>query len=202
MTGLTIEDLAVGQVAEVCHTVTSETIRDFVAASGDKNPIHSDQAFAAATRFGRVIAPGMLTGSLVSGVIGTRLPGPGAIYLSQNLRFLRPVYVGDRVTARVEVAERIVERNRVRLLTTCLNQGGDLLLEGEAWVLPSRTRLEYAESPGTSPSSATLAWAPAALAAQLMGVWMASGLAMAEHALGGRTAVATGPRPEPDPVRP
>lgn len=146
MTGLTIEELAVGDHAEVTYTVTAETIREFVAASGDDNPIHSDPAFAAETRFGRVIAPGMLTGSFVSAVIGTRLPGPGAVYLSQELRFLRPVYVDDRVTARVEVVERLAERNRLRLLTTCRNQAGEPLLEGQAWVLPSRVRVEYGVS--------------------------------------------------------
>ena len=107
MTGLTMEDVAVGDVAEITYPVTAETIREFVTASGDDNPIHSDAAFAATTRFGRVIAPGMLTGSFVSSVIGTRLPGPGTIYLSQSFRFMRPVYIGDRVTARVEVAERL-----------------------------------------------------------------------------------------------
>jgi phosphate acetyltransferase/phosphate butyryltransferase len=143
MTGRTIEDLAVGDAAEVTRTITVGAIRAFVDASGDGNPVHSDPGFAGSTRFGRVIAPGMLTGSLISAVIGTRLPGPGAIYLSQTLRFLRPVYVGDRVTARVEVAERLVEKKRIRLTTTCVNQGGDLLLEGEAWVLPSAVRIEY-----------------------------------------------------------
>ena len=150
MIGLTMKDVAVGDVAEVTYTVTAETIREFVTASGDDNPIHSDAAFAADTRFGRVIAPGMLTGSFVSSVIGTRLPGPGTIYLSQSFRFMRPVYIGDRVTARVEVAERVAERNRLRLGTTCVNQDGELLLEGEAWVLPSPTRIEYA-APSSRP---------------------------------------------------
>jgi phosphate acetyltransferase/phosphate butyryltransferase len=146
MTGLTMEDVAVGDVADITYPVTAETIREFVTASGDDNPIHSDAAFAAATRFGRVIAPGMLTGSFVSSVIGTRLPGPGTIYLSQSFRFMRPVYIDDRVTARVEVVERVLERNRLRLATTCVNQHGEPLLEGEAWVLPSPTRIEYTAS--------------------------------------------------------
>ena len=144
MNGLTMKDVAVGDVAEITYTVTAETIREFVTASGDDNPIHSDAAFAAGTRFGRVIAPGMLTGSFISSVIGTRLPGPGTIYLSQSFRFMRPAYIGDRVTARVEVAEHVAERNRLRLATTCVNQDGELILEGEAWVLPSPTRIEYA----------------------------------------------------------
>jgi len=209
MTGLTMKDVAVGDVAEVTYTVTGETIREFVTASGDDNPIHSDAAFAAGTRFGRVIAPGMLTGSFVSSVIGTRLPGPGTIYLSQSFRFMRPVYIGDRVTARVEVAERVAERNRLRLGTTCVNQDGELLLEGEAWVLPSPARIEYAApSPVRRPPA--VAFMPAALAVEMMSIWMSSGLALATQALqlappapvllgGGaeRSAVT-----EPDPVRP
>ena len=207
MTGLTMEDVAVGDVAEVTYTVTAETIREFVTASGDDNPIHSDEAFAAGTRFGRVIAPGMLTGSFVSSVIGTHLPGPGTIYLSQTFRFMRPVYIADRVTARVEVLERVAERNRVRLATTCVNQDGELLLEGEAWVLPSPTRIEYA---APSPVRRTTAvFLPAALAVEMMSIWMSSGLALATQALRlmpGAPVLGGGSErsgvTEPDPVRP
>ena len=184
MTGRTIQELVVGDAAEVTHEVTREVIRAFVAASGDDNPIHSDPAFAAGTRFRRVIAPGMLTASFVSAVIGTQLPGPGAVYLSQSLRFVKPVFVGDQVTARVEVTERLVERNRLRLRTTCANQDGDLLLEGEAWVLPAATRVEYepprATSPAGGPATSSrrpvepfsqLAWAPAALPLDVASLW-------------------------------
>ena len=138
----------------------------------------------AVTRFRRVIAPGMLTASFVSAVIGTKLPGPGAVYLSQSLRFVKPVFVGDRVTARVEVTERLVERNRLRLRTTCANQDGDLLLEGEAWVLPATTRVEYepprASPPAGGPATSSrrpvepfsqLAWAPAALPLDVASLW-------------------------------
>ncbi len=182
MNGLTMKDVAVGDVAEITYTVTAETIREFVTASGDDNPIHSDAAFAAGTRFGRVIAPGMLTGSFVSSVIGTRLPGPGTIYLSQSFRFMRPAYIGDRVTARVEVAEHVAERNRLRLATTCVNQDGELILEGEAWVLPSPTRIEYA-APSPARRTTAAAFLPATLAVEMMSIWMSSGLALASHAL-------------------
>jgi 3-hydroxybutyryl-CoA dehydratase len=208
MIGLTMEDVAVGDVAEVAYTVTVETIHEFVTASGDDNPIHSDPAFAAGTRFGRVIAPGMLTGSFVSSVIGTRLPGPGTIYLSQNFRFLRPVYVGDRVTARVEVVERVAERNRLRLRTTCVNQAGDLLLEGEAWVLPSSTRIEYA-APKPAPRSLPAFFLPAALAIEMVSIWMTSGLTLATQTLrlvpptaGAAAHASASGAVEPDPVRP
>jgi acyl dehydratase len=211
MTGLTIEDVAVGDVAEVAYTVSRQTIREFVTASGDDNPIHSDAAFAAGTRFGRVIAPGMLTGSFVSSVIGTRLPGPGTIYLSQSFRFLRPVYVGDRVTARVEVAERVPDRNRLRLRTTCTNQHGQLLLEGEAWVLPSTTRIEYA-APRPTRHSTPMVFLPAVLAAEMMTIWLTSGLTLASQTLRPlrlapiapvvSRAVPVSGAAEPDPVRP
>ena len=208
MTGLTMRDVAVGDVAEVTYTVTPQVIREFVMASGDDNPIHSDATFAAGTRFGRVIGPGMLTGSFVASVIGTRLPGPGTIYLSQSFRFLRPVYVGDRVTARVEVAERVVERNRLRLTTTCTNQDGELLLDGEAWVLPSPTRIDYAAAPPAR-RAAPFALLPAALALEMMSIWMTSGLALVDQAFRLPPATPIAARAagahrgtEPDPVRP
>jgi hypothetical protein len=146
----------------------------------------------------------MLTGSFVSSVIGTRLPGPGTIYLSQDFRFLRPVYVGDRVTARVEVIERLPERRRLRLRTTCQNQDGDLLLEGEAWVLPSPTRIEYAERRSGPFGSPTLALAPAALAVQVMSWWVTSGVALAAQAMrmSPWSMAAAPPRPDADPIRP
>ena len=105
----------------------------FAELSGDANPIHLCERFAGNTRFGQRIAHGMLTASLISALLGTRLPGPGAIYLSQTLTFLAPVTIGDVVTARVEVAELVTERRRVRLACECLIDG-KAVLEGEAWV--------------------------------------------------------------------
>jgi acyl dehydratase len=184
MIGLTIAELAVGDVAEATRAITAETVREFVEATGDDNPMHSDQAFAAGTRFGQVIAPGILTGSLLSAVIGTRLPGPGTIYLSQSFRFLQPVHIGDRLTARVAVREIVRERNRVCLETSCVNQRGEVVLEGEAWVLPPKVHVEYDEAAARSAAFGALAWTPATFAVQLMSVWMASGLALANHAVG------------------
>ncbi len=182
MTGLTINELAVGDVAQISRQITGETIREFVEATGDDNPLHSDSTFAATTRFGQVIAPGILTGGLLSGVIGTRLPGPGTVYLSQSFRFLKPVHVGDTLTARVEVAEILGERHRVRLVTACLNQDQEIVLEGEAWVMPPRLHVEYDEA-STGRSSLALAWTPATFGVQLMSLWLQSGLALAAHAL-------------------
>src|SRR5260370_1066105 len=120
-------------------------------AVGDYNPVHSDPAYAATTPFKAPIAPGIFTAGLISAVIGTQLPGPGAIYLSQSLKFVKPVKSGDRITARVEVIEVIGDRNRIRLQTVCVNQNGEEVLSGEAWVMPSKTRVVYEPRPRTPP---------------------------------------------------
>jgi acyl dehydratase len=182
MTGRTIEELAVGDTAELIRSVTAETIREFVEATGDDNPLHSDPAFAATTRFGEVIAPGILTGGLVSAVIGTRLPGPGTIYLSQTFRFLRPVRIGDTITACVEVTEVLRDRNRVALRTACTNQAGEIVVEGEAWVMPSRVHIDYAE-PQPARGWGGVACTPVALAVHAMSFWATSGLAFAAKML-------------------
>ena len=136
MIGKTIEQIAVGDHAVMVCTVGAELVTSFVTLSGDRNPIHRDAAFAASTTFGEPIAPGMLTASWIAAVIGSELPGPGCVYLSQSLKFLRPVRVGETITARVEVVETVRDRNRVRLRTECANGAGDVVLVGEAWVMP------------------------------------------------------------------
>jgi acyl dehydratase len=183
MTGRTIDELAVGDAAEMTRVITAETIREFVDATGDDNPLHSDPAFAATTRFGQVIAPGILTGGLVSAVIGTRLPGPGTIYLSQTFRFLRPVLVGDTITARVEVTEILRERNRVCLRAECRNQAGEPVIEGEAWVMPSKQHIEYAEPVRQGSGWTAMAFAPAALGVQAMSFWTTAGLTWTQRML-------------------
>src|SRR5262249_8236817 len=146
-------------------------------------PLHSDPGYAATTRFGDVIAPGLLTGGLISAVIGTRLPGPGTIYLSQNFRFLRPVRIGDTVTARVEVTELLRDRNRVCLRTLCRNQAGEPVIEGEAWVMPSKVHIEYAEPARAGSGWSAVACAPAALTVQAVSFWAATGLTFARRML-------------------
>ncbi len=143
MIGRTIDQLRLGDAAELSRVATPTAVAKFVESVGDTNPIHSDPAFAATTRFEKPIAPGIWTAGLVSAVIGTRLPGPGTIYASQELRFLRPVDLGERITAQVEVVEILPERNRVRLQTTCRNRRGEAVLTGEAWVLPSKVPIHY-----------------------------------------------------------
>ena len=129
------DDLEVGQAAETAKTVTEADVTLFAGITGDFNPAHVNEEAARRGRFGGRIAHGMLTAGLVSAVLGTRLPGPGCIYVGQTLRFTRPVRIGDTVTARVEVTELRPEGRRVILATTCRNQEGETVLEGEAEVM-------------------------------------------------------------------
>lgn len=132
------EDLVLGQRANLMRTVMETDLVDFAEVSGDDNPIHVCDSFAAQTKFGQRIAHGMFTASLVSALLGTRLPGPGAVYLSQTLQFLAPVRIGDVVTASVEVVELNAQRRRARLFCECVCDGR-AVLEGEAWVaVPGR----------------------------------------------------------------
>jgi acyl dehydratase len=180
--GLTIHELAVGDRAELLRVATEADIAGFVDSVGDRNPIHSDRDYAAGTRFKARIAPGIWTAGLVSAVIGSRLPGPGTIYLAQELRFLRPVMLGDTVTARVEVTEADRERNRVRLRTSCVNQHGDEVLAGDALVMPSRTPVRYrppADAAALLTAWALAPWAWAAQGAALTGLLGLGALALA-----------------------
>ena len=117
--------------------ITDDAIRQFVALSGDRNPIHSDDDFAAKSVFGRRIAPGLMVASYISALIANELPGPGAIYLGQDLRFEAPVYLGDTITVTVRVIDE-PRQDRLRLETTCTNQAGLRVLSGEALVKKPR----------------------------------------------------------------
>lgn len=128
-------DLAVGQMAELAHTVTDADIRGYADITGDRNPAHTDDEWAGRSRFTGRIAHGMLTAGFISAVLGMKLPGPGAIYLTQSLRFLKPVRPGDRITARAEVLELFPAQRRVRIATRCTNQTGEVVLDGEALLL-------------------------------------------------------------------
>ncbi|OBU86421.1 MaoC family dehydratase [Chromobacterium subtsugae] len=132
------EDIAVGDSAEAGRTLTEADVLLFSAVSGDNNPVHLNQVYAAATKFETRIVHGMLTASLISGVIGTQLPGYGTIYLSQSTRFKSAVRIGETVTTRVSVVELFPEKKRVKLATQCL-VGDKVVLEGESLVIaPSR----------------------------------------------------------------
>ena len=176
MIGKTIEELRTGDVAELTRRVEAGGVADYVEAVGDHNPIHADAQYARGTPFKEPIAPGLFTAGLISAVIGTRLPGPGAIYLSQSLKFLQPVKLGDTITARVTVLEVLRARNRLRLQTVCLNQRGAEVLTGEAWVMPSRESIVY-ERPAATPAVA-LALQPWAWAARATALWATFGISL------------------------
>jgi 3-hydroxybutyryl-CoA dehydratase len=130
---LFFEDLAVGMSEGLSKTVASSDVVGFAQLTGDRNPIHLSEHFAAKTTFGRRIAHGLYTASLISAVLGTRLPGPGAIYISQTLNFRAPVKIGDTVEVTVTVAELIPEKFRARLSCICAVDG-EVVLDGEALV--------------------------------------------------------------------
>ncbi|WP_310621122.1 MaoC family dehydratase [Flexibacterium corallicola] len=139
---LSFEDLKVGMVEELKKSVSSQDIVGFAEISGDRNPIHLSEHFAAKTPFKSRIAHGLYTASLISAVLGTRLPGPGAIYLSQTLKFMAPVFIGDDVLVRVEVGELIPEKCRALLKCTC-SVDDKIVLKGEAIVkVPTRSELD------------------------------------------------------------
>jgi 3-hydroxybutyryl-CoA dehydratase len=137
---LFFEDLSLGMTEVYSKTVKSSDVVGFAEITGDRNPIHLSEHFAARTPFKGRIAHGLYTASLISAVIGTRLPGPGAIYISQTLRFLAPVKIGDTVDAIVEVVDLNDQRRRAELSCKC-QVGDTVVLEGEAMVqVPRRHR--------------------------------------------------------------
>jgi 3-hydroxybutyryl-CoA dehydratase len=125
----------VGDSATISKTITDTEIKLFADLIGDHNSVHLDDEYARKTRFGRRIAHGMLSASLISTAVGTKLPGAGTVYLSQNFQFVAPVYPGDTVTARVTVTKIREDKPIVTLETVCLNQNGETVVKGEAVVL-------------------------------------------------------------------
>ncbi len=142
--GYDIEDITVGMNAEIGKTITDADIVMFAGVSTDVNAVHMDEEFGKSTMFGGRIAHGMLSASLISAVLGNRLPGPGVIYMSQSLRFRAPVRPGDTVRAKVTVKEVIAEKCRVVLDTVC-TVGDKVVIDGEAMVMTtSRQKREAA----------------------------------------------------------
>ncbi len=138
MTGKTIDKIKIGDAAEFAKTVTESDIYTYAGLSGDFNPAHINEAYAKNTFFETRIAHGMLSAGFISAILGTQLPGPGAIYLKQELKFMAPVKIGDTITAKAEVIEINQEKNRIKLKTTCSNQNNELVIDGEAVVMPPK----------------------------------------------------------------
>lgn len=138
MKGKTISEISVGDTAELTKTVSETDVYLFAGVTGDFNPAHLNETYAQKTFFKTRIAHGMLGAGFISAVVGTRLPGPGTIYVKQELSFKAPVRIGDTITARVEVVEIIAEKKLVKLKTECVNQDGTVVLGGDAIVSPPR----------------------------------------------------------------
>lgn len=130
--------LFVGQKESFSRTVSESDIVQYAGISGDFNPIHIDQEYARKTRFGQRIAHGLLTTSNISRMLGMHLPGPGSVYVSQNIEFVKPVFIGDTITTTAEIIEIIQEKGLIRLSTECHKQEGTLVLTGEAVMLMPR----------------------------------------------------------------
>ncbi len=131
---MTFNELQIGQKASVQKTFTAADVTAFAGISLDVNPIHMSDKYAESTVFGKRIVQGILTSGLISAVLANKLPGPGTIYLGQELRFTRPVYLGDDITAEVEVVELREDKKIVKLNTTCYNQDGKVVISGLATV--------------------------------------------------------------------
>ncbi len=138
MQGLTIDQIKVGDKTSVVKTISESDVYLFAGITGDLNPAHTNQVAAEKTIFKGRIAHGILVSGLISTCLGMQLPGPGTIYLSQNLKFTAPVRIGDTITAEVEVTEVIEDRNRVKLKTVCSNQDGKVVIDGDATVMPPK----------------------------------------------------------------
>ncbi len=138
MIGKTIHELRLGDSAEFSKTVSESDIYLYAGITGDFNPAHINEAYAQKTFFKTRIAHGMLIAGFISAVGGNMLPGPGAIYVRQELDFLAPVHIGDTITARVEVTEIVTDKNRIKLRTTCVNQDGKQVLDGVAILSPPK----------------------------------------------------------------
>lgn len=133
---MTIQEMKLGDTASVTKTIAESDVYLFAGITGDLNPAHTNEVAASQTAFKGRIAHGILTAGLISTVLGMYLPGPGTIYLGQNLKFKKPVRIGDTITATAKVTEILLEKNRITLETVCTNQNGDVVITGEATVMP------------------------------------------------------------------
>jgi 3-hydroxybutyryl-CoA dehydratase len=138
MKGKTINEIQIGDTAEFAKTISENDIYQYAGITGDFNPAHVNEVFASKTFFKTRIAHGMLSAGFISTVLGNQLPGPGAIYIKQELNFTAPVRIGDTITAVVTVADVNIEKNRVIIKTQCVNQNGTVVIDGEAMMSPPK----------------------------------------------------------------
>lgn len=127
-----ISDFKIGDSAELKHLFSENDVNIFANISMDKNPIHLDEKYAETTKFGKKIVHGFLSGSLISAVLGNLLPGNGSIYMCQNMNFIRPVFIGDEITAKVIISSINIEKKQILLDTFCTNQFDKNVIEGNA----------------------------------------------------------------------
>lgn len=138
MKGKKINQIDIGDEAEFTKTISEQDVYSFAGIVGDFNAIHINKEYAKNTMFKERIAHGILGVGLISTVIGTYLPGEGTIYLSQNTKFIKPVYFGDNITANVKVIEKDETKNKIKLYTKCINQNKEIVIEGESIVMPPK----------------------------------------------------------------
>ena len=134
--GMTIDQFNLNQEYTKTVTITAEMVSVFAGATGDRNPLHLDEEYARGTRFKTRVAHGMLQAGILSGILGMEFPGIGTIYMSQSLKFKKPVFIGEAITFRLKVLEINTAKNRIRLETVCANRAGETVLTGEALVMP------------------------------------------------------------------
>lgn len=138
MKGKTIQEIQVGDTAEFAKTISENDIYQYAGITGDFNPAHINEVFASKTFFKTRIAHGMLSAGFISNVLGNQLPGPGAIYIKQELNFTAPVRIGDTITAVVTVTDVNTDKNRVTIKTQCINQDDTVVIDGEAMLSPAK----------------------------------------------------------------
>lgn len=140
MLGKTVQEINVGDIASFNKSVTEYDVYSFAGITGDFNPAHINAVYASETSYGKIIAHGILSIGFISNVLGTQLPGPGSIYIRQVCDFKKPVFIGDTITATVEVTKKDEAKNRVWLHTYCTNQRDEVVVDGEAIMMPVRKK--------------------------------------------------------------
>ncbi|AEX84922.1 enoyl-CoA hydratase [Marinitoga sp. 1135] len=129
------DEIKLGQIYEVKRKITAHMVETFAEITGDKNPVHLDEEYASKTIFKKRIAHGILSVGLISAVLGMEFPGPGTIYMKQDTKFLKPIYIDEEITIKITVKEKIEAKSRLLLTTQIFNENGDIAVDGEALVL-------------------------------------------------------------------